>query len=429
MLVVLVLLVGLLLYRATRGVAEASALPPGAATMKHARSAPIRLAQAAGPLPAGQPPGLPASQPDSALEGRPLSARAQRMRADWCGYGAAEHERETDAFLAKHEQITAERLAEMAQLDGARVLQQAASAVQRRWIQQLSARRDERSRAVAEWLESVYGDDAAARSRLQALARTSTDPMVTALAVLRPCELGRCANVDRAQWSRLEPQNLYAWLAALPTKEARADELRYVHGRWMAEARYAHSYVQEFTDILEKLLGPANGGLTEEVELGVLSGGAGTLMLPSFLGITRPCSTSGSYVLPASACTAAAELLWREGDVLERSIAMRLSERASQGDALLRERWAVRQTALDAAKQFQSESLDALSKQFDRLRATSHCAVLPMWREAILSNRPGREWDSLQAGIKTRDANQDELARRWRARQAVDRPASATKPP
>jgi hypothetical protein len=102
--------------------------------------------------------------------------------------------------------------------DVERVQAWSAAQVGARWQAALRQRGDPRSLAVAEALSNeALSNEASARSRLQDLARSSPDPMLTALALAHPCEPGVCRNIEASQWSRLEPENLFAWLVQAKT--------------------------------------------------------------------------------------------------------------------------------------------------------------------------------------------------------------------
>lgn len=202
------------------------------------------------------------------------------MRADWCGFGAAEHERETDALLARIQAadrwVGPEALAELNDTDGAQVLAHARDQVRQRWVQALRRSGDPRSLAVAEYLGP--GEDASAeeidasRRRLQALARSNSDPLLTALALMRPCAGRGCVNVEASQWSRLEPQNLQAWLALLRGAPKEALPLDYVIERMASQGQYTNAYDREVIRRLLALPQATAPGLQAEAELQFLTG-------------------------------------------------------------------------------------------------------------------------------------------------------------
>lgn len=89
----------------------------------------------------------------------PADARAElarRMKADCCGFGAAESDRQREAVYAeaaaKTGMIGMEALAEVRQTVGGQVMEEATADVRRRWVQALTRRGDERSLAMAGYL-------------------------------------------------------------------------------------------------------------------------------------------------------------------------------------------------------------------------------------------------------------------------------------
>lgn len=198
----------------------------------------------------------------------------------------------------------------------------------------LQQRTDLRSQALADYLlaaAQAVGAEAA-RERLQDRARASTDPLLTVLALHMPCVRSGCRNVEASQWSRLEPDNLLAWLA-LPAR-APADG-RYLLDEIAAHVRHIRSYRQE-TDALLSGLPPT--GLALRQPWGLLNPGP----LAGFCREPRE-------VLTAERCDAVADMLWTEGGALERLLALQLGEPAL---ALLPQRravWAPRWRELEAA--------------------------------------------------------------------------------
>lgn len=187
----------------------------------------------------------------------------------------------------------------------------------------LRARQDTRSLALADYLiaASSAARADAARARLQDRARSSTDPMLTVLALHMPCVQPGCRNIEASQWSRLEPANLFAWLA-LPARAA-ADG-RYLLDEIASHVRYARSYQQEAEVLLQDL--PPTG-LAVRQPWGLLNVRA----------LASHCRALDS-VTTAARCEVVAELLWAEGGATERLIALIL---AQQAQALLPERRAV----------------------------------------------------------------------------------------
>ncbi|MFN3304153.1 MAG: hypothetical protein ACK44A_10575, partial [Roseateles sp.] len=283
-------------------------------------------------------------------EARDRAALMQRMRADWCGFGVAEASRQSEAVFAKagDQPIGLEALAEVRRTPGAQVLDEATAQVRQRWVAALLRRGDPRSVAVAESLGGPDGDEAQSRARLQALARTSADPMVTALALQHPCELGRCSNVDRAQWSRLEPANLQAWLALLGDAAARRTQEAYALDRMASEARYSRSYRREYQELLLSLPQTDMPGLAQEAELQLLISSAAVWPMGSLRPLTDACAARPVAPVVQQRCVAVAELLWPADDLMARSLAMGLARRLVAARPELRPRGEPRARELEA---------------------------------------------------------------------------------
>ncbi len=210
----------------------------------------------------------------------------------------------------------------------------------------LQQRRDLRSLALADYLlaASDVAEGEAARERLQDRARSSTDPMLTVLALHMPCVRPGCRNIEASQWSRLEPANLLAWLA-LPTRGA-ADG-RYLLDEIASHVRHSRSYQEEAAALLQDL--PPTG-LAVRQPWGILN----------VRVLAHHCRSLGDLVT-AERCEAVGELLWADGGATERLIALILAQHAQ---ALLPERravWGPRLRELEAAISDRSLPMPALN--------------------------------------------------------------------
>jgi len=197
----------------------------------------------------------------------------------------------------------------------------------------LQQRRDERSLALADYLLAASGSaqGGVARLRLQDRARSSTDPMLTVLALHMPCVQPGCRNIEASQWSRLEPANLLAWLA-LPARGA--VDGRYLLDQIASQVRYARNYQQEAAALLSEL---SPSGLELRQPWGILN--PRTLIGRCRGSIDRP---------TAERCEAVATLLWADGGATERLMALLLVQHVQ---AVLSERqaaWGPRLHELEA---------------------------------------------------------------------------------
>lgn len=192
----------------------------------------------------------------------------------------------------------------------------------------LQQRRDERSQAMADYLLAASGAAAGAeaRERLQDRARSSTDPLLTVLALHMPCVRPGCRNIEASQWSRLEPANLLAWLA-LP---ARGEDGAYLLDEVAQQVRYVRSHRPEADAVLADLP-PSGLALRQPWAL---------LNLRALAAACRAPKAAQA----AERCDRVAELLWAEGSAMARWIALVLGH---QAQALLPQRRSVWGPRLD----------------------------------------------------------------------------------
>lgn len=199
----------------------------------------------------------------------------------------------------------------------------------------LQRRSDLRSQALADYLlaASASADADAARMRLQDRARASTDPMLTVLALHMPCAGPSCRNIEASQWSRLEPENLLAWLA-LPTPTLGAADSGYLLHEIANHVRASRSYRQEVEALLRDLPPP---GLGLRQPWGLLN----------LRALAVACRDPRD--LPtAERCDAIAEALWADGGATERLVAVILGQHVLQQWPARRAVWAPRLRELEA---------------------------------------------------------------------------------
>lgn len=363
--------------------------------------------------------------PPPAAQAQDRAALKQRMQADWCGFGAAEQQRQAEAILerasAGGQPIGLDALAELNRTPGAEVVEAAIAQVRRRWVAALRQRGDPRSLAVAEYLGGVDGDPARARARLQALARTSADPMVTALALQRPCESGGCVNVDRAQWSRLEPANLLAWLTLLDDAAARRTQEVYALERIASEARYSRSYQRELGALLLGLPQTTAQGLAQDAELQLVTTTLAVWPMPGLRPVVEPCRARAADRAVLQRCVAVAELLWQGETLPERSLALSLVGGLAPLRAELLPTWAPRAREVDAAQQWGVVATEQAASAAES--AAGPCSGQGEWRRRLESAAALGEWGRIRAMMKEARVDESELAAQWRriaGRSALD---------
>jgi len=366
------------------------------------------------PASAGPLPTRPAAQ-TAVVDER--AALMQRMKADWCGFGAAEHVRETEAVLERAQAtkgvVGAEAFEEAKQTAGGEVMQEAMDQVRRRWVKALVQRGDPRSLAVADFLGGLDEGPASARARLQALARTTSDPMVTALALQRPCEAGGCRNVEVSQWSRLEPANLQAWLVLLRDAKggARSTQATYALERMAAEGRYSRSYEREFKAVLLSLPQTEVPGLMDEAELALITGTAAAWAIPGYKPLTEACQTAAPGGLQR--CEAVLDRLWETDNQLDRSIALGLVRRlVLPAHPEQRARWEARAREYEAVSSWSSQAVARTSE--NQPAGHSPCDGLVEMRKLVRGLTDLGEWGHWRAEMRAAKADDAALSAQFR---------------
>jgi hypothetical protein len=395
------------------GVGAVAAGRPPAASAPGDAAAPERLlaAPTAGTL---SIPVVPAPV-DSAV----ALARAQlkqRMKADWCGFGAAEQSRQADAVLEKAGAhgglIGMDAIAELNSTPGAEVVEEAVAQVRQRWVRALLQRGDPRAVAVAEYLGGADGDEARARARLQALARTSADPMVTALALQRPCGAGSCRNVERAQWSRLEPANLQAWLMLLGDARARQTQEAYALERMASEARYSISYERELKTLLLGLPQTEAPGLAQDAELQLIISTTAAWPTPSMRPVMELCRTRAADPVVQHRCAAVAELMWQGENLLERGMATSLVRHLMPARAGLQAQWQPRAREFEAARHWSAFAAERAASAAEP--AAQACGMQAEWRGVLQATAAQGEWGRIRAEMQAARADDAALSAEWR---------------
>ncbi|MCY4743883.1 hypothetical protein NYO99_02740 [Pelomonas sp. UHG3] len=348
-------------------------------------------------------------------------ALMQRISADWCGFGAAERDRATEAARDAAEASPgagADAMARLADSPASRVLAQASEQVRQRWVALLSQQADPRAQALADLLVTRGDDaeaDAAARARLQARARSSADPMLTALALQRPCRDGACANVEAAQWARLEPANLQAWLALWGSPGDESSRNAYVLDRLATEARYSRSYAREAHQLLASLPQATALGLQSEAELNLQGSVVFGWPLQRMSPLVQACRAPSVQAGTAGRCEAAARLLFEQEDLLHRAMAMAIARSLVAVQPSLRPRWEAPARALEAAQVWSATEAERMAEAASAAGATSACAWQTGHRDVMASQLQLGEWGRLQSAM--REAGVDEAALSARFRQ------------
>jgi len=364
------------------------------------------------------------------------------MKADWCGFGVEAYQKQTDAVIesavAKVGAVDMAGIEAMRNTAGAQVIKEAVAGVQQRWAQALVQRRDPRSLALADYLlgsaEQPADTAAQASARLQALARTSSDPMVTALALMRPCASRGCVNVEASQWSRLEPANVQGWLALLqgPMNKPQ-NQASYVMDRVAMEGRYSRSYQQEMLAMLWSLPQTETPGLQREAEIAAFEGISALWLVQSMRPLVEACRAAGAGHDTLSRCEAVAQVLWSDGTEFDRRMALALMRFVVAAEPGRRPLWEPRARELEAVAQWQQDAgLRTLNRFFpDGEHPLPHCEGHAISRQIQREAAARNDWERSRAEMRGAGVDEAALAAAWRLREgrsALDSPIRAPAP-
>lgn len=350
------------------------------------------------------------------------TAYARRLREDWCGFGAVESWRDAQQERDEHSpgarspsQQTREQLMKEAQ---AQVIQG--------WQHALRRRGEPRALALAEFIAASQTEDLtlnrASRARLQAMALVSSDPMLTALALQKPCDAGQCRNVEGTQWSRLEPENLNAWLQLFDDPQLRPSQGDYLMERMASQAKFSRSYARETGEMLSQLIQTETPGWMHEAETMLLSQLAGTWLPPALGPLLQRCRELHPSVVvarpaDARACEAIADALWAEGDLLERRMALALAGAVLSPAQAQRARWEDRAREAEAVQVLDDERIDRALNDLMALNegpAALCQRVLPSLRATALDAARRMNWQLALAQLQQAGQDRAALSRRWR---------------
>lgn len=403
---------------------------PAAEVASHAAPPPVPATPAAS-APAAIPPASSTSAPTLAADDlfARLSPRARRMAADWCGYGAAEIMKEALAREAAgkggHTPSDGEPPS-----DGEQVMDAVRSQRLQDWIRTLRARSDLRSQAIGDYLAG----DTPSRAHLQDLARRSTDPMVTALALARPCKAEGCRMVDAAQWARLEPDNLMAWMAQLKDGPPTPEQLSYLIERMGRDATRADDYSLALSQAVASLAQARTPGLLQSAEAELLSQQIMHTPLFTLRPVLDACTPGRTPSAPAGACTHIAELMWSMPHLIHRALALAFARRALPPGDAQRTEWARRGERYEVLAE---ALMDANATAFEQLLDQSKpdlCGASGRMHEMLRQVMGTGEWERAALAWAAASQPQEALIQRAREKRggrsmmeempALDRPAS-----
>ena len=388
------------------------ATPAGAdaavrATPFAAEAAPLPLSLPAAPASSASSAAAPATDPFASL-----SPRARRMAADWCGYGAREAMKEEEAREARKKDGRSSAEDE-APSDGEQVMNIARSERLQAWIRTLRSRSDLRSQAIGDFLAG----DTPSRAHLQDLARRSTDPMVTALALARPCKAEGCRMVDAAQWARLEPDNLMAWMAQLQDGKLPAEQVNYLLERMAREARRADDYTLALTQAIAGLAQARTPGLQQMAEGDLLGNQMAAIPIPSVRPLIEACKPGRNPAPPAGACQHVAALMWQMPQLLHRALALALARTSVPPGDPLRAEWEQRSEQYEAY----SEAMhDTNLKELEQVLGSMGqglCSAGSRLHEGFARLMTTGEWELAEQALAAASEPASALVQRARAKR------------
>lgn len=289
--------------------------------------------------------GLPANgSPSAAVSGLPPASATPRggalsaqqlaqIEAQWCSHGLQAHRQsEASVFQGEGGAVNAadpQAMDRMVTALRALPTTQAQEAVRQRmlaaWVERLERQGDPRSLATALYLrvEHAAGWSEAAEAAFQQQAATTTDPYVLHLWRQhdRACSLrGDCRTVPADRWSRIEPDNLLAWLPPGWGPVSLTD------AQWagVAQAKYVRAYHRDLQLVLLPLVRELPPGLELDVGLAFIT----QVDIPPVVAPERiftACSPEAVRQGRRQACLHGADLLWRQPQVNLMDIAKALA--------------------------------------------------------------------------------------------------------
>ncbi len=273
----------------------------------------------------------------------------------------------------------------------------------------LLARDDVRSRAVALWAHSALSDsaDAPPGAALLALAQSSRDPMVVALAAHTLSDPAS-ALLARTLWRELEPDNLAPLLLARDDEKLAPDAFL----QRVAQAGSHETYLDEALTLLLGVPPPTRGGPAEWTALVGANARQAAVAVPWARSLSRPCQGA---VPPdrAARCEQAAQRMW---DLGPDSVLL-----ATEALKMVRDRPAHRSPVWDERAQQVEASLEWLSEETERTMVEMPkriaCLPAPALHRTMVESRVQGEWVTVQRHLAAQPGATAAFAARYRAQK------------
>jgi len=357
------------------------------------------------PMPSSAPAWGPAPATSGAQEGPPGSAsrptlsaaQLAQLEAQWCSHGLQAH-RQSEASVFQGEggavnSADPQALGRMVKALGALPTSQAQHAVRGRllaaWVGRLERQGDPRSLATALYLrvQHAAGWSEAAEAAFRQQAATTTDPYVLHLWRQHDhaCSLrGDCRTVPADRWSRIEPDNLLAWLPPGWGPVSLTD------AQWagVARAKYVRTYQRDVQLVLLPLVRELPPGLELDVGLTFIT----QVNTPPAIApdrIVDACSPEAVRQSHREACLHGADLLWRQPQAALTDIAQALAV-AKGLNAEAEGPWPGRMAEALALGDFNATEFHMLD--MGAAPKVAACDALPMRRERLTEIAQQGSW-------------------------------------
>lgn len=310
------------------------------------------------------------------------------------------------------------------------LLRDAKRQLRQRWGAQLRAQRDLRAQAFADYLDEAFGPPASpaagTRAHLHDLARISTDPLVTVMALRRPCPGAPCRGIERTQWSRLEPQNSLAWLAAWDPGASEVGFRDYVLERIRTQSSRASGHLSVMTAMLLALPHEPPDGLGYAAETELLDEwgqqvlGLGDSIEPA----AALCLGSPPSPGIAGICLQVADQIWQHGSPLERRLATSIGLERAAGDG--REAlWRLRRLEVEAVERVLRSRQAEFEQQLARV-ARHPCLVQSLHALEVRRRLWSDPWTRARREVRASGADLPAWIERWDAKLAGKPPGALT---
>lgn len=323
--------------------------------------------------------------------------------------------------MAAHSRAATADPAYLARFDMRRLLVQ-------KWVAQLNAKGDARSRAAAAFvgLDAGFSDERIGHIRtLRALAEGSQDPLIWQLWRIkhRHCDAeDACGPSPLKPWHDIEPANLMAWLPVFREPA----EIPSDHWAGIRKASYARSYQEDFLGLLLPLVAQESPGLALQEGLNLINEKIGTWPTRAATSsLLRSCSNASPPSNPdlPPACLRAAELLWTmpHPNLDDRLNALRLAAAQQAHD---QSPWAARVAFMQTLDQADGERY--LSLHFRTSRDVKGCDAQAGQRELLQTIARKGHWEALIGPQRAARTPRPRLRASRRTSNARQAPASDT---